>query len=54
MTLNHLILSIMIAIYIAFGKNLEEKDLINNFGNKYIEYMRQVNSLLPSIKKYKK
>ncbi|PKA16395.1 phospholipid methyltransferase [Leptospira haakeii] len=47
MNLCHLILSIGMTLYIIIGTFLEEKDLIRTFGEKYLQYKREVPMLLP-------
>ena len=50
MTIEHLLFSVFVIVYIFIGKSLEEKDLIRQFGSQYIDYMRKVNGLLPKFK----
>ena len=49
-SLTHLISVLCIFIYLYIGIMLEEKRLIKEFGNKYIEYQKKVPMLIPRIK----
>lgn len=48
-TLNNLIAFILLTLYILIGIVFEEKKLIKEFGNDYIEYRSQVPGLIPSF-----
>jgi protein-S-isoprenylcysteine O-methyltransferase Ste14 len=50
MTLAHLFLAAGFSIYIAIGVGFEERDLLRNFGEKYLHYRKQVGMLLPRIR----
>ncbi len=47
MTGTHLFFSILMSGYIAFGIALEERDLIADFGRRYLLYRRRTPALLP-------
>jgi protein-S-isoprenylcysteine O-methyltransferase Ste14 len=47
MTVGHLFFATMVTGYILFGTRIEERDLVAHFGEKYLQYRREVPSLLP-------
>ncbi|TGN00047.1 methyltransferase family protein [Leptospira dzoumogneensis] len=47
MNAGHLLLSIGMTLYIIVGTLFEERDLVRNFGEKYLRYKRVVPMLLP-------
>jgi methanethiol S-methyltransferase len=47
MTVGHLLFAAVTTIYILLGIYLEEKDLIEMFGDQYREYRRRVSMLVP-------
>jgi methanethiol S-methyltransferase len=47
MTVGHLIFACFISIYIVVAIEYEEKDLIEQFGDKYLEYVRNIPKLIP-------
>jgi methanethiol S-methyltransferase len=47
MTLGHLLFAAVTSIYIVVGATLEERDLINVFGDDYRKYRNRVSMLLP-------
>lgn len=47
MTLGHLFFAIITTGYILFGTTIEERDLIASFGEKYLQYRREVPGLIP-------
>ena len=52
MTVGHLVFAIAMTIYAIIGTILEERDLVNTFGETYINYRRQV-PIFPLPKKKK-
>ncbi|TGJ98366.1 isoprenylcysteine carboxylmethyltransferase family protein [Leptospira langatensis] len=50
MNAGHLLLSLGMTLYIVIGTWFEERDLVRNFGEKYLQYKRTVPMLLPSLK----
>ena len=48
MSLSRLTLTAFFGVYVLFGVQLEEKGLIQEFGNQYINYQKQVPQLLPT------
>ncbi|MBF0118413.1 MAG: isoprenylcysteine carboxylmethyltransferase family protein [Desulfobacterales bacterium] len=56
LTPDRLLFNIIWTIWIYWGAKLEENDLVNEFGNKYQEYQKNVPMIFPfrcSLKKYK-
>lgn len=51
MTVAHLIFALVTTIYILVAIQLEEKDLVNIYGEKYKNYCREVPMLIPLIGK---
>lgn len=51
MTVGHLVLAIGFTTYIIIGVYHEEKDLINEFGEKYLGYMRTTGKFFPAFAK---
>jgi len=51
MTVSHLFFAVGYTIYIFIGLHYEEKDLVAEFGEDYVEYRRNVGSILPGIGK---
>jgi methanethiol S-methyltransferase len=51
MTAGHLLFSVATTAYILIAIQLEERDLMDYFGEKYSEYRRQVSMLIPLPKK---
>lgn len=49
MTVTHLIFSITMTVYILIGIKYEEKDLVADFREKYVDYRKKVPMLLPLI-----
>ncbi|MBF0566861.1 MAG: isoprenylcysteine carboxylmethyltransferase family protein [Nitrospirae bacterium] len=50
LTRNFILISLLSVLYFIFGSMLEEKRLIKQFGNQYIEYQKTVPRLLPGMK----
>ena len=51
MTVGHLVFALTSTIYILIGTQLEEKDLVEIFGEKYRNYQKNVGMLLPSLRR---
>ena len=51
MTFAHLLFSIMTTAYILIAIQLEERDLVREFGDTYEDYRRKVPMLFPSFRK---
>jgi len=49
MSYSHLLLAIGFTIYLLIGIRYEERDLIENFGARYVEYRRTVGMIIPGI-----
>jgi Putative protein-S-isoprenylcysteine methyltransferase len=47
MTVGHLVFALTSTLYIVIGTHLEEKDLVELFGEKYRHYQKTVGMLLP-------
>jgi protein-S-isoprenylcysteine O-methyltransferase Ste14 len=47
MTVGHLFFAVMTTGYILFGTHMEERDLVAEHGEKYLEYRRGVRGLVP-------
>ena len=48
-TTSHLMFAGGMTIYIVVGLYFEERDLIRNFGNDYLDYMKRVKRLIPFV-----
>jgi protein-S-isoprenylcysteine O-methyltransferase Ste14 len=48
--LNHLLACIIITIYTLLGAQIEEQKLVEQFGEKYIRYQKQVPMIVPRIR----
>ncbi len=53
-TLINLVSCLSIVFYLAIGIRLEERKLIIEFGNDYLEYQKKVPMLIPSFKIFSK
>jgi protein-S-isoprenylcysteine O-methyltransferase Ste14 len=51
MTAGHLLFALLNTVYILIGAHLEEKDLIDLFGERYQRYQRSVAMLIPLTKR---
>lgn len=49
-TVNHLVFSIGITSYIFIGLYFEEKDLVMEFGNSYLDYRKNIAKLIPFLR----
>ena len=49
MTAAHLVFALMTTAYILVAIQLEEKDLVDAFGETYVDYRRKTPMLLPRI-----
>ena len=47
--LNNLLAVILLTLYVIVGIRFEEKKLVNEFGEKYLEYMEKVPPLIPRL-----
>ena len=47
MTVGHLLFAAGNLIYILIGMRLEERDLVNQFGDTYRQYQKRVRGLVP-------
>jgi protein-S-isoprenylcysteine O-methyltransferase Ste14 len=51
MTIGHALFAVMTTAYILVAIQFEERDIVQNFGDEYINYRRHVSMLLPLPKK---
>ena len=51
MTVGHALFAVMTTAYILVAIQFEERDIVHNFGDEYINYRRHVSMLLPLPKK---
>lgn len=47
MTLGHLVFALGVTVYVLVAIPLEERDLLAQFGDRYVEYRKRVRALLP-------
>lgn len=50
MTAGHLVLALGMMVYILIGIYFEERDLVRNFGQRYVEYRKETGKLVPVFK----
>lgn len=50
MTAGHLTLALGMTVYVFIGIYFEERDLVRNFGQRYVEYRQEVPKLIPVFK----
>ncbi len=50
MTVGHLLFTLTVSAYVLIALQLEERDLVDMFGDKYRKYQRQVPMLIPFLK----
>ena len=48
MTLDHLLFSSLLTLYIVIGVSIEERDLFNELGQTYSDYAKRVKSIIPT------
>jgi protein-S-isoprenylcysteine O-methyltransferase Ste14 len=53
MTVGHLFFAVMTTGYIFFGVWVEERDLVRDFGDRYLEYRRSVRGFVPLPRRVK-
>jgi protein-S-isoprenylcysteine O-methyltransferase Ste14 len=53
MSLDHFFFSLFFTFYIIFGVSIEEKDLISQWGDTYIDYKNRVFSIVPTMRSKK-
>jgi hypothetical protein len=51
MTLDHFCFSALVTLYIVFGVSIEERDLVAQWGDKYLDYAKRVRSIVPVIRR---
>ncbi|CAG0960386.1 methanethiol S-methyltransferase [Anaerolineae bacterium] len=51
MTVGHLLFAVMTTVYILIAIQLEERDLVGSYGDKYREYRRRTPMLIPRMPK---
>lgn len=54
MTLDRMILTLVMALYLVAATPIEERKLVATFGDAYIQYSSQVPALIPIFRKYSK
>ncbi len=53
MSLTHLIFAMLLTAYFIIGSVFEEKDLIRDFGDQYLNYKKSTGKFIPSLKENK-
>jgi protein-S-isoprenylcysteine O-methyltransferase Ste14 len=51
MTLDHFCFSTLVTLYIVFGVSVEERDLVAQWGDEYVDYAKRVRSIVPVIRR---
>ncbi|WP_420580541.1 methanethiol S-methyltransferase [Reichenbachiella sp.] len=51
MTVSHLFLAVLWTVYVFYAINLEERDLIKEWGDKYQDYKNRTGSVFPKLSK---
>ncbi len=51
MTAAHLVFAVGTTCYVVIGALLEERDLVDHFGDRYREYKKTVPMLIPSVRR---
>jgi protein-S-isoprenylcysteine O-methyltransferase Ste14 len=51
MTVGHLVFAVVMTAYILIGLQLEERDLMDLYGQAYREYRRRVSMIIPFPKR---
>ncbi len=49
MTVGHLLFAVLVTGYILFGIQMEERDLVRNLGEKYVDYRARTPMLIPRV-----
>lgn len=49
MSFSHFVMASLLTLYVVIGVMLEERDLIRQFGKTYLEYKRQIATLVPKV-----
>jgi len=49
MSISHFVMAALLTVYIAVGIMLEERDLINRFGNTYRKYKKEIATFIPGM-----
>ena len=49
MTVAHLVFAVMTTAYILIAIQLEERDLVSEFGSEYVAYRRRTPMLIPGL-----
>jgi protein-S-isoprenylcysteine O-methyltransferase Ste14 len=49
MSFSHFVMASLLTLYIVVGVMLEERDLVRQFGKTYLEYKKQIATLIPNV-----